>query len=251
MKYGESSFDILYLLFAIISGVVILLRAKAFAGDAKGRAGNVGAQIDNETGRAEDTKGPAGKRTAMLMGLAALILGCGDAFHLVPRVLNYFTDYDMTCALGVGKLVTSVTMTVFYVLMYYIWTSAFAGEKDRKTEAAVWCLAIVRVALCLFPQNDWIHNGNSMTWGILRNVPFVVLGAVICWLYFRTRTEDRTLRLTWIFILLSFLFYITVAVGAGAVPILGMLMLPKTICYILLIASFLKWTSPSEKALVK
>ena len=187
----------------------------------------------------------------MLMGLAALILGCGDAFHLVPRVLNYFTDYDMTCALGVGKLVTSVTMTVFYVLMYYIWTSAFAGEKDRKTEAAVWCLTIVRVALCLFPQNDWIHNGNSMTWGILRNIPFVVLGAVICWLYFRTRTEDRTLRLTWIFILLSFLFYIPVAVGAGEVPILGMLMLPKTICYILLIASFLKWTSPSEKALVK
>ncbi len=251
MKYGESSFDILYLLFAIISGVVILLHAKGFAGDAKGRAGNVGAQIENETGRAEVVKGPVGKRTAMLMGLAALILGCGDAFHLVPRVLNYFTDYDMTCALGVGKLVTSVTMTVFYVLMYYIWTSAFPGEKDRKTEAAVWCLAIVRVALCLFPQNDWIHNGNSMTWGILRNIPFVVLGAVICWLYFRTRAENRILRLTWIFILLSFLFYIPVAVGAGEVPILGMLMLPKTICYILLIASFLKWTSPSEKALVK
>lgn len=231
MKYGESSFDILYLLFAIISGVVILLRAKARTAEAEGRR--------------EDAK----TRTTKLMGLAALILGCGDAFHLVPRVLNYFTDYDMTCALGVGKLVTSVTMTVFYVLMYYIWTSAFAGEKNRKTEAAVWCLAIVRVALCLFPQNDWIHNGNSMTWGILRNIPFVVLGAVICWLYFRTRTEDRTLRLTWIFILLSFLFYIPVAVGTGEVPILGMLMLPKTICYILLIASFLKWTSPSEKHL--
>ena len=55
MKYGESSFDILYLLFAIISGVVILLRAK-------GPAGNAGAQIDNETGRAEDTKDRAGKR---------------------------------------------------------------------------------------------------------------------------------------------------------------------------------------------
>ena len=231
MKYGESSFDILYLLFAIISGVVILLRAKTRTAEAEGRR--------------EDAK----TRTTKLMGLAALILGCGDAFHLVPRVLNYFTDYDMTCALGVGKLVTSVTMTVFYVLMYYIWTSAFAGEKNRKTEAAVWCLAIVRVALCLFPQNDWIHNGNSMTWGILRNIPFVVLGAVICWLYFRTRAEDRTLRPTWIFILLSFLFYIPVTVGAGEVPILGMLMLPKTICYILQIASFLKWTSPSEKHL--
>ena len=56
MKYGESAFDILYLLFAITSGCLILRRA--------------------------------GNRTERYMGLAALILGCGDAFHLVPRVLN-------------------------------------------------------------------------------------------------------------------------------------------------------------------
>ena len=55
MKYEESTFDILYLLFAVISGLILLRRA------------------EDKTGR--------------LMGLAALILGCGDAFHLVPRVL--------------------------------------------------------------------------------------------------------------------------------------------------------------------
>ncbi len=67
MKYGESLFDILYLLFAVISGCVILKRA-----------------ISNKE---------------KMMGTAALILGCGDAFHLVPRVLNYFTDADMTMPL--------------------------------------------------------------------------------------------------------------------------------------------------------
>ena len=49
------------------------------------------------------------------MGTAALVLGCGDAFHLVPRVLNYFIDSDFTIALGIGKLITSITMTVFYM----------------------------------------------------------------------------------------------------------------------------------------
>ena len=44
----------------------------------------------------------------------------------------------------------------------------------------------------------------------------------------------------WIYILLSFLFYIPVAVTAGIVPMLGMLMLPKTVCYILMIIAFLK-----------
>ena len=89
MKYGESTFDILYLLFAIISGCIILKRAEG--------------------------------KTDKCMGIAALVLGCGYAFHLVPRVLNYFTDADMTAPLGVGKLITSITMTVFYVLLYYVW----------------------------------------------------------------------------------------------------------------------------------
>ena len=40
---------------------------------------------------------------------------------------------------------------------------------------------------------------------------------------------------------------IPVAVGAGAVPMLGMLMLPKTVCYILLIAVFLRSVTGQEK----
>lgn len=79
-----------------------------------------------------------------------------------------------------------------------------------------------------------------MTWGIIRNIPFVVHGALICYLYYMKRKEDRVFQPVWLYILLSFLFYIPVAVGAGLVPILGMLMLPKTVCYILLIITFLR-----------
>ena len=208
MKYGESIFDILYLLFAIISGCMMLHGAKS--------------------------------KTGKLMGLVALILGCGDAFHLVPRVLNYFVDADFTAALGIGKLVTSVTMTVFYLLMYYIWRGYYRIQEKKNLTILVWILLILRVVLCLFPQNGWITNDSNLTWAILRNIPFVILGAVICSLYFRKRKEDRILQHVWLYILLSFLFYIPVAVGAEAVPALGMLMLPKTICYILLIVSFLQ-----------
>lgn len=45
---------------------------------------------------------------------------------------------------------------------------------------------------------------------------------------------------------MSFLFYIPVAVGAGLVPMLGMLMLPKTVCYVLMIIAFLR--SAKERA---
>lgn len=208
MKYGESLFDICYLAFAIISGCVILHKAR--------------------------------NKTERLMGFATLLLGCGDAFHLIPRVLNYFVDADFSAALGVGKLVTSLTMTVFYLLLYYVWLGHYRAKENRGVTVAVWLLTAIRFVLCMFPQNGWLRNSSDMTWGIIRNIPFVLLGAVVCWLYFRQRADDPVFRRIWLYILLSFLFYIPVAVGAGLVPLLGMLMLPKTVCYILMIAVFLR-----------
>ena len=209
MKYGESTFDILYLLYAVIIGCLIIRKSR--------------------------------NRTQKLMGISAAVLGCGDAFHLVPRVINYFSQSDLSAALGIGKLVTSITMTIFYLLLYYVWLGAYEEKENRNTTFCVWLLTAARIILCLFPQNGWLTNDSGLTWSIIRNVPFVILGAVICVLYFRKRKDIPQLRSVWVNILLSFAFYIPVAVGAGFVPILGMLMLPKTICYINMLYSFWRY----------
>ena len=206
MKYGESVFDILYLLFAIASGCVLLKRART--------------------------------KTERRMGLAALVLGCGDAFHLVPRVLNYYIAADFTAALGVGKLITSLTMTWFYVCLYRIWLGYYAERERPALTRAVYVLAALRLALCLFPQNGWLRNESGALWGALRNIPFAALGAVVAALYYGKRREAPRFRRVWLYVTLSFLFYLPVAVGAGLLPLLGMLMLPKTVCYILLICAF-------------
>ncbi len=206
MKYGESAFDVFYLVTAIVIGCLILKKAR--------------------------------HRTEKLMGISVLVLGCGDAFHLVPRVLNYFVDADFTAALGIGKLVTSITMTVFYVLVFHVGVRLYKAKEERHWLPWVYLAAIVRVIICLFPQNGWITNESSMLWGILRNIPFVCLGALVFALFFRHRTDIPRFRLIWLWILLSFLFYIPVAVFAGLVPMLGMLMLPKTICYLAMIFTF-------------
>ena len=70
------------------------------------------------------------------------------------------------------------------------------------------------------------------------NIPFVMLGTLIIVLYYRNRMRTERFRLVWLWILLSFLFYIPVAVFAGVVPMLGMLMLPKTVCYMIIIFTF-------------
>ena len=219
MKYGESAFDILYLIFAVTSGCLMLRKA--------------------------------GDRTEKLMGLAALILGCGDAFHLIPRVLNYFVDADFTAALGVGKLITSISMTVFYLLLYYIWLGYYRMRENKRVTGVLWMLLIIRVILCLLPQNGWTENSTDLVWGMIRNIPFVLLGAAICAIFFQKRKNDRIFRFFWLLILLSFLFYIPVAVGAGLLPMLGMLMLPKTICYILMITVFLRSASSARQVFQK
>ena len=219
MKYGESAFDILYLIFAVTSGCLMLRKA--------------------------------GDRTEKLMGLAALILGCGDAFHLIPRVLNYFVDADFTAALGVGKLITSISMTVFYLLLYYIWLGYYRMRENKRVTGVLWMLLIIRVILCLLPQNGWMENSTDLVWGMIRNIHFVLLGAAICAIFFQKRKNDRIFRFFWLLILLSFLFYIPVAVGAGLLPMLGMLMLPKTICYILMITVFLRSASSARQVFQK
>lgn len=215
MKYGESTFDILYLVFAITAGIVILCRRK--------------------------------DRIGRLMGSAVLILGCGDAFHLVPRVLNYFVAADFTAWLGVGKLITSITMTAFYLLMYRLWLRVYDKPERKGLSAAVYVFVAIRILLCLLPQNGWLRNDSSVLWGTVRNVPFVALGVLIVCLYFKTRHEIRAFRPVWWLVALSFLFYIPVAVAASLVPMLGMLMLPKTVCYIVLIALFLRYAGAASQ----
>ena len=68
-----------------------------------------------------------GEKQYLLYGVMAVTLGCGDAFHLVPRAIAICTTglENYTAALGIGKLVTSVTMTLFYVLLYYVWRARY------------------------------------------------------------------------------------------------------------------------------
>ncbi len=64
-----------------------------------------------------------GNRQFRLFGIMAVVLGAGDAFHLIPRAVALCTTglEHYTAALGLGKWITSITMMIFYVLLYYVW----------------------------------------------------------------------------------------------------------------------------------
>lgn len=134
---GETSFDIVYLVTVITIGILMILKSK-----------NI--------------------KQYLLFGIMAVVLGVGDSFHLIPRALALCTTglESYTVYLGVGKLITSVTMTVFYILLYYVWRIRYKVEDKKYLTYIVYGLSILRVILCLFPQNEWLSADSPVEWGI-------------------------------------------------------------------------------------
>ena len=175
-------------------------------------------------------------RQDRLFGIMAVVLGLGDSFHLIPRAVALCTTglENFTVSLGVGKLITSVTMTVFYILLYYVWRIRYRIDGKNGITVMIYVLSALRIVLCLFPQNRWLSANPPLTWGIYRNVPFALLGLLIIVLFFQeAKTQkDNAFRWMWLTIVLSFGFYIPVVLWADVIPMIGMLMIPKTCAYV-------------------
>lgn len=203
--FGETLFDVVYLVLVITVGIKMIRQSK-------------------------------GDRQYRLFGIMAVTLGCGDAFHLVPRAYALCTTglENYTAALGIGKFITSITMTVFYILLYYVWRNRYKIEGKKEITIAVYLMAALRIIFCLFPQNAWTRADAPLSWGIYRNIPFAILGLIVIVLFYRSAKEhkDRDFRWMWLTIVLSFGFYIPVVLWADTVPAVGMLMIPKTCAYV-------------------
>lgn len=203
-KIFETLFDIFYLTTVIYLGITMMKKSK-------------------------------GSKEFFLFGLMALVLGLGDAFHLVPRAVALNTKglEAFTFYLGLGKAITSVTMTIFYVLLYYVYKERYKVN-NKKLDITIYILAIARILLSLMPQNKWFSKDAPLSWGIYRNIPFLVLGILIIVLFYQKQkeTRDKNFKYLWLTIVLSFAFYLPVVLFSSKVPALGALMVPKTCAYI-------------------
>ena len=202
---AETIFDALYLSFAVIIGITLIIK------------GGKGSLIQK-------------------FGIMAIVLGAGDAFHLVPRTIALWTTglEANAAALGVGKLITSITMTVFYLILYYIWRERYQIQGRKGLTVTMWALTAARIVLCALPQNQWLSYQQPLLWGILRNIPFAIMGVILIVLFAQEakKHNDRIFRSMWLAITLSFAFYIPVVLFAEKIPLIGMLMIPKTLAYV-------------------
>lgn len=201
---AETVFDVIYLAFALITGLTMLIKGK--------------------------------NSLVKKAGLMAALLGAGDSFHLVPRSYALWTTglEANAAALGIGKFITSITMTIFYLILYYIWRERYQITGRKNLTATMWILSILRIALCLLPQNQWLAYRQPLLYGILRNIPFAVMGIVIIVIFAQEtrKAQDGVFRFMPLAVALSFGFYLPVVLFSGIAPAVGMLMIPKTLAYV-------------------
>lgn len=160
----ELLFDAAYLVFALAVGIYLIVKGKS--------------------------------KFFKLFGVMAVVLSSGDSFHLIPRVYALLTTglEANAFALGLGKLITSITMTIFYVILYFILEGVWQPDKKLKLASRIvlFALTALRIILCMFPQNDWFSYEGNLLWGILRNIPFALIGIGVIIICFMIANKAKT-----------------------------------------------------------
>lgn len=218
---AETIFDVFYLCFAIITGLTMLIKGK----------------------------NPLVRKA----GFMAALLGAGDSFHLIPRAYALWTTglEANAAALGIGKFITSITMTIFYLILYYIWRDRYQITGRKGLTGMMWGLSIIRIALCLLPQNQWMEYHQPLLYGIARNIPFAVMGIIIIVIFAQEakKVNDKVFRFMPLAVALSFGFYLPVVLFSGTFPIVGVLMIPKTLAYVwIVLMGWQLYRTPQKQA---
>jgi hypothetical protein len=175
---------------------------------------------------------------------AFLLLAIGDTGHVGFRVLAYMlggleSKVDILGwnlpLVGAGALSTAITVTFFYMFLVVIWKLRFK-EKNYGAYFGFQVLAIIRFIIMIFPQNEWANVVPPQHWSLYRNLPLTIIGVGLAThiLMSNRKIKDPFYnRLAWL-IFASYLFYLPVVLYVQKIPMLGMLMIPKTIAYVLM-----------------
>ena len=194
---------------------------------------------------------------------AFALLALGDTGHVGFRVLAYASgDLESTISLfgrevglvGLGAMATAFTVTIFYMLLLVIWHRRY-DKPYGWFGGLLFAAGFLRLAIMLFPANEWNNTVPPQPWSLYRNIPLMIQGLGVAYLLLRDSRQVGDRSFTWIgiMILLSYAFYIPVILFVQQAPMIGMLMIPKTMAYvgIALIAYYSLFRQTAEQEIPK
>jgi len=161
---------------------------------------------------------PAQRRVSRWPLCAVFALGVGDMFHLVAQAHRTLTGIESIACTWNGREVSWV-------------------------ETAIVGLLAMRLVLLFFPQNNW--GGSAPAWRIYRNIPFALAGFSLAYLFLQAASTTPNPAGKWLAgtgwaVIISFACYIGTILLVDRYPMTGILMLPKTIAYVVVAVYFYK-----------
>lgn len=185
---------------------------------------------------------PTNKPTARLFLIAFVLLAAGDTGHVGFRVVAHLMNAldkqviilgsPMALA-GVGSMMTAYTVTLFYMVLVYVWMVRF-NQKANWFTYTLLAAGVARLTFMGLPANEWGGLVPPQVTGLIRNAFLVIQGLGVIGLFMHSayKTNDRTFKWIAWSIVASFAFYTPVILFVAKVPMIGMLMIPKTCAYV-------------------
>lgn len=173
---------------------------------------------------------------------AFALLALGDTGHVGFRVLAYALGGLETTPVvlgvpvslvGLGALATAITVTLFYVLVLDAWRVRYE-RRWGWFELLLLASAVLRLVIMALPANEWSRVTPPQPWSTIRNLPLIVLGLGTAYLILRDARShhDRPFWWSGVMILVSYACYLPVILFVQQNPLVGMLMIPKTLAYV-------------------
>jgi hypothetical protein len=172
------------------------------------------------------------RRGARPLVLAFSLLALGDSAHVGFRLLGLARGPLHDGCIGYGALATAITVTLFDLLLLQAHQRLGQGRSGLLPQLLL-ALALVRLGLLALPQNQWAAVVPPQPWSLLRNLPLLLLAVGLGWLYLRTPGEaQRWQRQVGVLLLASALCHLPVVIWIQQQPLLGLLMIPKSLAYL-------------------
>lgn len=184
------------------------------------------------------------QKVASLIMWAFFLLGLGDIGHVGFRVVAFaMGGLDASVQIAgrevrlapMGALATAITFTFFYVILMMVWRERF-GKPYSAIGFIFYALTVFRLVIMVLPGNDWNSIQPPQQWAILRNVPLMLMQLCSAYLILRDALAEKDTTFLWmgIMIMVSFACYAPVIFLQQRVPLIGMLMIPKTVAYLVI-----------------
>ncbi len=184
------------------------------------------------------------RKTAALILWAFFFLGLGDIGHVGFRLVAFALNGLETSVnifgqqlriAPMGSLATAITFTFFYIILIMVWKEHF-NKSYGWFCYLLFAIAVIRLLLMTHPSNHWNSLEPQQPWSIYRNVPLMLMQLGVAYLILRDAIfqNDKTFKRIGVLILVSFACYAPVIFLHKQVPLIGMLMIPKTIAYLVI-----------------